>query len=576
MNNLSPSLITTKEASNLLKVTRQTLYKLIEDRKIKGKKIGRSYRFYEDDILSYIGNNKNQIIGLQESEDSVVKKWLLKDNFAAVGIKKMAKRTFQHFASNMCELIVNAYDEDATEINLTLNLNENTLSIIDNGNGMDENDLIKYVIYGESNKTSNYKSPNFHRSPIGEYGMGGKLAITNLCKNCKVITKKAGQEHIFNMDKSHLDRAKYITDIKRIVTTKKCNKDLHGTNIFMANLLYKGINDERFMEKIAEKMPISQNFRIFVTVIKDEEKKKHEIKEPLFEAEKEFKFERELKLIGFVSLKISYTKEALPATKQGIWTKVNGRIVNEKQEWFDLLNLTSGWRYKWRIYGIGIADGLKDYITFSKNDFMECPEYQEYYKFVQESLYEVQTSLLKMDMDIKRKKQRECVKKIAEEINKTVAELDKPEIIKEVMKSIKREATKKIEKKVTDNKDIDVEQTIKELQDSMDKNRERRKRRKRNLVKGNKISYENKSYIIETVDMSTTGDLVRFTREQSLLEINEKHPFYVRAGRENYLEHLVRDLAHMEIARDYSDGNDLIFDDIFNKLSRLSLKIFQK
>ncbi|MBU4467312.1 MAG: ATP-binding protein [Candidatus Omnitrophica bacterium] len=454
-----------------------------------------------------------------------------------------------------------------------MDLDKNNLSIIDDGNGMDEKDLVKYVIYGESDKTSTYKSPEFKRSPIGEYGMGGKLAISNLCKFAKFVTKRDGKEHIFNMDKDKLDKAKYITDIQRVVITKKCHKDLHGTSIYMSNLLYRRIDYGRFLEKLSEKMPISQNFKIYVTVIKDNEEKKYVVEEPKFDAEKEFYYEDNLKLIGAVNLKVYYTKEAIPATKQGVWTKVNGRIVNEKQEWFGLLNLTSGQRYRWRLYGIGNADGLKDYVTFSKNDFIDCDEYREYYDFIHNCLKDIQNQLLKADDDLKKEKQRQTVKNIEDEVNKVVTELDKPEVMKEITKTILKDTPRKIEEKAEEEgKDVDVEEIVGTLKDVVQKGKQRREKRKNNLKKEDKVAYEGKSYIIETVDMSSGGDLIRFTSEKNLIEINEKHPFYTKAGHEDYLDNLIRDLAYMEIARDYSEGNDLIFDNVFNKLAKLSLK----
>src|SRR3989344_8519429 len=148
------------------------------------------------------------------------KVWELKGDFATTGIKKMARRTFQELSSNLEELIANAYDADATKVQLTLDYDKKTLSFTDNGNGMDENNLLSYVIYGESDKNSNYRSPKFGRAPIGEYGMGGKLAITNICNICKIITRKSGKEHLFNMNRADLDKAKYVSDIKSRVHTK--------------------------------------------------------------------------------------------------------------------------------------------------------------------------------------------------------------------------------------------------------------------------------------------------------------------------------------------------------------------
>ena len=191
MKRNAESIISTEEACKLLGLSRQTLYKLSEKGEVPGRKIGARYKFNKAEILDYV-NKKS--IGVEEKD---YKTWELKGDFATAGIKKMARRTFQELASNIEELIANAYDGDATTVQIILDYDKKNLSVIDNGNGMDEKSLASYVIYGESNKTPEFKSPKFKRSPIGEYGMGGKLAITNLCNICKIITRKNNKEHIF-------------------------------------------------------------------------------------------------------------------------------------------------------------------------------------------------------------------------------------------------------------------------------------------------------------------------------------------------------------------------------------------
>ncbi|HUU49842.1 MAG TPA: hypothetical protein VMW81_02645, partial [Nitrospinota bacterium] len=95
-----------------------------------------------------------------------------------------------------------------------------------------------------------------------------------------------------------------------------------------------------------------------------------------------------------------------------------------------------------------------------------------------------------------------------------------------------------------------------------------------NLSKSEKMTYSGKNYIINTVDLSEDGDLVAFTREKSLIEINEKHKLYTKSSKNGYLDSLVRDIAFTEIANDYSDGNLIIFNQVFNEIARISAQIF--
>lgn len=571
MTKEAKEIISTEEACKMLGLTRQTLYKLCNKGEIPGKKIGSKFKFVRAGILDYLHHK-------EATMDNGYKVWELKGDFSTAGIKKMAKRTFQELASNIEELIVNAYDADATLVQIALDSDKRTLNIVDDGSGMDEQALASYVIYGESEKTAKYKSPKFGRSPIGEYGMGGKLAITNVCNICKIVTRRDGKEHVFNMDKAQLDKAKYVSDIKSKVFTKKCSPDLHGTSIYMEELTYKNIDSERLVERFATKMPRSQNFRILMSLIKGGEKKEIEIKEPVFDYESKFDFEADLSLIGHVKMTIYYAKAPIPAAKQGIWTKVNGRTVNEEAEWFDLFRHTSGTRFRYRLYGYGEADGLKDFVSFSKNAFVNCSEYKEYWDFGHKNIIQVQNTLLKQLENENKEKDRDLVKEVEKEVNDIVSKLDESLVLGDLEAKIKKQFTKEIEE-APENPfpDIDkAEEEAEKMATTVKRTKDKRERRNQNLSKSDKMNYSGKNYIINTVDMSNTGDLVKFTKEKNLIEINESHQFYAEASKSGYLENLVRDIAFTEIANDYAESegyrNFIIFDQVFNQLARLAVE----
>lgn len=570
MDKVNTKVISTEQAARLLSITRQTLYKLADKHEIPGKKIGRKYLFLEQDILSYISTHNSN----SEVENSDYREWELRGDFATEGLKKMAKRTFQELSSNIEELIVNSYDADATDVRIIINNDKRILSIIDNGMGMDEKVLTSFVIYGKSDKDSNYHSPKFSRSPIGEYGMGGKLAITNISKRCKIITRRNGFEHIFNMNRADLDKAKYISDVKSKVLTRHCDSSLHGTEIYMEDLFSKTIDTDRLQERFSTKMPLSQNFQITMEIINNNEKINVEIHEPIFDFERKFEFEDTLPKVGFVKMVIYFTKEPIPATKQGIWTKVNGRIVNEKAEWFDLFKATSGNRYRYRLFGYGEANGLKDYVTFSKNDFIDCPQYTEYWDFGHKSIVKVQNMLLKDDENAKKEQDRTLVKSVENEINEIVSKLDDPLTLGQLEAKIKKEFTKEKESAPdTSYPNIDtIEEEAENIASTVRRGKDKRERRNQSITSSERATYSGKNYIIAPVDLSETGDIVKFTKDKNLIEINEKHPLYDKASRNNSLQDLIMNLSFTEIAYDYSGGNFLSFDTVFNELARIASK----
>jgi len=51
---MDKEVLTSKEASEYLRITRPTLFKLIQEGKIKAQKIGHNYRFLKSELESYI------------------------------------------------------------------------------------------------------------------------------------------------------------------------------------------------------------------------------------------------------------------------------------------------------------------------------------------------------------------------------------------------------------------------------------------------------------------------------------------------------------------------------------------
>jgi hypothetical protein len=187
----------------------------------------------------------------------------------------------------------------------------------------------------------------------------------------------------------------------------------------------------------------------------------------------------------------------------------------------------------------------------------------------------VQNTLLKQDEDARKERDRNLIKEVEKEINDIVAKLDDPLILGGLEVKIKKEFTKEIES-APDNPfpDLDkVEEEAEKVASSVRRTRDKRERRNQSLSKSERMTYSGKDYTINTVDMSETGDLVKFTKEKNLIEINESHKFYDTASEKGYLDNLVRDIAFTEIANDYAEGNLIIFDRVFNELARIAVGI---
>lgn len=90
----------------------------------------------------------------------------------------------------LTEIIANAYDAEATEVDIVIDKQKNTISIRDNGHGMSSEDLQeKFLNVGYARRNHSDFSSNDKRRVMGRKGIG-KLAMFSLAKIVDISTKK--------------------------------------------------------------------------------------------------------------------------------------------------------------------------------------------------------------------------------------------------------------------------------------------------------------------------------------------------------------------------------------------------
>ena len=68
-------ILTLKETAEYLRVSGQTVYNMIKDRRIKTYKVGREWRFFRSDIMVYLGStSNNRILSAKDEEANKDKK----------------------------------------------------------------------------------------------------------------------------------------------------------------------------------------------------------------------------------------------------------------------------------------------------------------------------------------------------------------------------------------------------------------------------------------------------------------------------------------------------------------------
>lgn len=109
----------------------------------------------------------------------------------------------------LAEAIANAWDADATEVHVSLDAGAKTISVQDNGVGMDLddiNDKFLYVGYKKRSSTGDFRTAR-NRKPMGRKGIG-KLSLFSIAREIRVYTRKAGgSPESFLMDANEIKDA---------------------------------------------------------------------------------------------------------------------------------------------------------------------------------------------------------------------------------------------------------------------------------------------------------------------------------------------------------------------------------
>lgn len=116
-----------------------------------------------------------------------------------------------HLYSNtpavLSEAIANAWDADATDVQITLDPDQMTITVEDNGIGMNEEDInAKYLYVGYQRRKNATETPG-RRRPMGRKGIG-KLSLFSIAKRIAVYSKKQDSPPVaFLMDADDLERS---------------------------------------------------------------------------------------------------------------------------------------------------------------------------------------------------------------------------------------------------------------------------------------------------------------------------------------------------------------------------------
>jgi HSP90 family molecular chaperone len=94
---------------------------------------------------------------------------------------------------NVLELITNSRDADAQEVRVDYDYERDLLSISDDGQGMNRNDLKGFFLLGDSVKLQDSYTPS-GRARVGRFGVA-TIVMTALGQEYELVTRKNGIEN---------------------------------------------------------------------------------------------------------------------------------------------------------------------------------------------------------------------------------------------------------------------------------------------------------------------------------------------------------------------------------------------
>jgi hypothetical protein len=101
-------------------------------------------------------------------------------------IVSIGEKLYSRSVELVRELVNNAYDADATHVDI--HVDAETITVDDNGSGMDLEGLRQYFNIGSPEKRLRPRSPRFGRLRIGQFGIG-KFATLSACEQFEVLTQ---------------------------------------------------------------------------------------------------------------------------------------------------------------------------------------------------------------------------------------------------------------------------------------------------------------------------------------------------------------------------------------------------
>lgn len=298
-------------------------------------------------------------------------------------LSSIGARLYSQSLDLVRELVANAYDADATKVNIAID-SEN-LTVEDNGSGMDRGGIEQYFTIGSPFKKENPVSNIFKRVRIGEFGIG-KFAVLSLCDRFELYTfsKDYGATVIF--DRSDFEKR---GDWNMPIVEHSGSSEKAGTRVTLFHLK-KPVSLFDLERYLINLFPLTdKNFSIFLN-----EKKL----QPTYIPGERFKI---IESTSYGTIKGEIIISSLMLNKDQIGVGVRVKEVLIKRDTFEI-EASHSLSIR-RLTGEVRADFLP--VTTDRGNFLtDSKEYQFFYQVMKKKLRRVIKSLEKSAVNYHDKK----------------------------------------------------------------------------------------------------------------------------------------------------------------------------
>jgi hypothetical protein len=304
------------------------------------------------------------------------------------------------------ELIDNAWDADAETVSISLPapMSGESIVIVDDGNGMTEEELRRHYMNIASDRRVKRgdRTAAKQRQIKGRKGIG-KFAGLMAASIMSLTTRARGKEGSFTLRVADLDLATDIEQLPLDFTVTPCDEGVHGTSISLSSL-HQGLaypDANRLRQLLIQEYGRQSDFNITVNGKKldvDDVQGTY-TEESICLAE-----------VGEVSIRFSISDGKAGLREPGITLKVNGKTIG-KPSFFGLDDRDDfPPKLLKKLYGEINADGLSDHVTAGWDSVVENSElYQKVTDYAQEKLHTAFTDAYGMEIRLAQARLKKAV-----------------------------------------------------------------------------------------------------------------------------------------------------------------------